>query len=64
MSPCIAPDQFQRMLAEQLTAADHQALDAHVETCSPRTSCLIRSTDCLIISYRKPPDKRHGRFFG
>jgi WD40 repeat protein/serine/threonine protein kinase len=42
MSPCIAPDQFQRMLAEQLTAADHQALDAHVETCSQCQQTLER----------------------
>ena len=42
MSPCIAPEQFQRLLAEQLTAADHHALDAHVDTCSQCQQTLER----------------------
>jgi hypothetical protein len=33
MSPCISPEQFQRLLAEQLNDHERASLEAHVEAC-------------------------------
>jgi WD40 repeat protein len=42
MSRCILPEQFQRLLAEQLSEAERQALDAHVDACPRCQETLAR----------------------
>jgi serine/threonine-protein kinase len=42
MNHCITPEQFQRLLAEQLNPAERQALEAHVEVCTPCEQMLAR----------------------
>jgi WD40 repeat protein/predicted Ser/Thr protein kinase len=42
MSRCIVPEQFQRLLAEQLSQAECKALDAHVDACPRCQETLAR----------------------
>ena len=45
MNRCIPREQFQRLLAEQLSPAERRALDAHVDTCGPCQEALLRLLD-------------------
>jgi WD40 repeat protein len=45
MSRCIPLHQFERLLAEQLSPAERQVLDAHVDTCSQCQQVLARLLD-------------------
>src|SRR5262249_4487044 len=45
VSPCVSPEQFRRLLAEQLSAAERQALEAHVEACPECQQRLARLLD-------------------
>src|SRR5262249_10053601 len=46
MSPCITPDQFQRLLADQLSDRERARLEAHVEACpqcEQKLACLLEA---------------------
>jgi WD40 repeat protein len=45
MNPCIPLHQFQRLLAEQLSPAERQALDSHVDACGRCQETLARLLD-------------------
>jgi serine/threonine protein kinase len=45
VSRCLSADQFQALLAEQLSAAERGALDAHVDVCSDCQATLTRLLD-------------------
>ena len=45
MSRCVTLDQFRRLLGGQLTAAEREALEAHVDACTPCQETLTRLLD-------------------
>jgi hypothetical protein len=45
MSHCLTPEQFQRLLAEQLDTAERRAIDAHVDACPACQEKLARLLD-------------------
>src|SRR5437879_9770197 len=45
MSRCLDAEQFQRLLAEQLSAGERKTLDAHVDLCSDCQEELARLLD-------------------
>jgi eukaryotic-like serine/threonine-protein kinase len=45
MSRCIADEQFQRLLSDQLSEAERQALEAHVDSCGECQERLARLLD-------------------
>jgi serine/threonine protein kinase len=45
MNPCLSPDQFQRLLAEQLDAVQRQNIDAHIDACPACQEMLARLLD-------------------
>jgi len=45
MNRCISTEQLHRLLAERLSPAERQVLDAHIDTCSPCQESLTRLLD-------------------